>query len=210
MWWNFNSTKLRSYCCPLLRSVRCVTLNRYRNCITIGCHSYTPADIPYIRIYFNTVVRKPLDSESVVRSIDIHWLHPKYDPLAELVRNFRNVPEYRKLIESSEQPQSDIALIRLDKPVRNLPFVPIATRVGNLVGQAATVYGFGIFETFDPNIDDPRSSAILLRGETTILDKNTCAQIHGSEMVDPQYVCAIGTQNSCNVSPLMVIQFKKK
>ena len=112
---------------------------------------------------------------------------------------------YRKLIEESEQSENDIALVRLDQPVRNLPFVPIATRVGNLVGQAATVYGFGIFETFNPNVGAPPSSAIMLRGETTILDKNTCAQIHGSEMVDPQYVCAIGTQNSCNVSPLMAI-----
>ena len=118
--------------------------------------------------------------------------------------------EYRKLIEESEQSQNDIALIRLDKPVRNLPFVPIATRVSKLVGQAATVYGFGIFETFNPNVDAPPSSAIMLRGETNILDKNTCAQIFGLDIVNPQYVCAIGTQNSCNVSPLMVIQFKKK
>jgi hypothetical protein len=42
-----------------------------------------------------------------------------------------------KLIERTEQPLGDIALIKLDKPVRNLPFVPIATQVGNLDGQAA-------------------------------------------------------------------------
>ncbi len=116
------------------------------------------------------------------------------------------MPEYRKLIERTEQSQNDIALIRLDKPVRNLPFVPIATQVGNLDGQAATVYGFGISETFDLNVGAPPSSNIMLRGETTILDKNTCAQTYGSAIVNPQYVCTTGIQNSCNVSPFIAIQ----
>jgi Trypsin len=109
--------------------------------------------------------------------------------------------EYRKLIERTEQLQNDIALIKLDQPVRNLPFVPIATQVTNLVGQAATVYGFGISEIFDPNVDEPHTSPIMLRGETTIVDKNTCAQEWGLEIRDQQYVCTIGTQDSCNVSP---------
>ena len=69
----------------------------------------------------------------------------------------------------------------LDQPVRNLPFVPIATQVSNLVDEAVTVCEFGISQVFNPNPNLPRppSSNIMLQGKGTILGKDTCAKKWG-------------------------------
>jgi Trypsin len=115
------------------------------------------------------------------------------------------MPEYRKLIEESEQSDNDIALIMLDEPVRNLPLVPIATQVANLVGQAATIYGFGISQTYDASQGQPPPSPFMRKGELTILDKDTCAKKWKPEITDNKYVCAIGNQPACRVSPLIAI-----
>ena len=113
---------------------------------------------------------------------------------------------YRKLIEESEQSENDIALVRLDQPVRNLPFVPIATQVGNLVGKAAPIYGFGISQAYDPSLGQPSPSPFMRQGELIILDKDTCAKTWKPQIVNEQYVCAIGTQIACRVSPKIAIQ----
>ena len=99
----------------------------------------------------------------------------------------------------------------LDQPVRNLPFVPIATQVSNLVDEAVTVCEFGISQVFNPNPNLPRppSSNIMLQGKGTILGKDTCAKKWGQQVVDKQYVCTIqDIQVSCNVSPLIAIHVK--
>jgi Trypsin len=115
------------------------------------------------------------------------------------------MPEYRKIIERTEQPIGDIALIKLDQPVRNLPFVPIATQVGNFVGQEATIYGFGIPKTFDPNGDAPSPSPNMLQGKITIVDVKNCSETYThmpkDEQSNKQYVCAFGKQPACRVSP---------
>jgi len=98
---------------------------------------------------------------------------------------------------------NDISIVVLAEPVDSIAPLPLAANASQrYVHREASVYGFGIYESYDPAgafADRPPTSNNMLSGIVKVLDNDFCSSLWNSpQLDDEQYMCVNGDTNACN------------
>ena len=97
-----------------------------------------------------------------------------------------------------------MGILFLDYAVPGLRSMALAANTSETFQERpATVYGFGITQTYDPASGSglPHTSNILLSGSLRVLSNQQCAQLWSQEGLSAEhYICVDGDQDACNVS----------